>query len=136
AGVQIQTGEDLRDRYRMGDIRLAAAAVLALVRLGPEIVRLDDAFDIRGGKIGGQARQQLTEAVVVNTLDGRKPLFSNRAAYHQRLSCRAHASGKFTLPPAGRRRVTLRCRAAGGVTKGHPESAAAASRARADRRRA
>jgi hypothetical protein len=50
-GIQLQVGEDVGDRDRMGDVGLARDALLALVALGAEVVGLADPLDLRGRQV-------------------------------------------------------------------------------------
>jgi hypothetical protein len=50
-GVELEVGEDVGDRDRMGDVGLARDALLTLVALGAEVVGLAHALDLRGGQI-------------------------------------------------------------------------------------
>ena len=52
ARVEVQPGEDLGDRDRMGDVGIAAAALLAAVRLRAELVRLGDRTDVGVRQVG------------------------------------------------------------------------------------
>ena len=50
-GVELEVGEDVGDRDRMGDVGLTRDAFLTLVALGAEVVGLAHALDLRGGQI-------------------------------------------------------------------------------------
>ena len=50
-GIELEVGKNVRDRDRMGDVRLARNALLTLVALGAEVVGLAHALDLRRGQI-------------------------------------------------------------------------------------
>ena len=50
-GVELEIGEDVGDRDRMGDVGLTRHALLALMALGAEVVGFAHALDLRGGQI-------------------------------------------------------------------------------------
>ena len=60
-GVEMQVGEDLGDGDRMGDVGIAGAALLALVRGGAELGGLTDALDLVGRKVDLRLGQQLLQ---------------------------------------------------------------------------
>ena len=51
-GVQAQVGQDVGDRDRVGDVRLARDALLAVVALGAEFVGFADPLDLLGREVG------------------------------------------------------------------------------------
>ena len=51
-GVEPEIGEDVGDRDRMSDVRLARDALLAVMPFGAELVRFAHALDLRGRKVG------------------------------------------------------------------------------------
>jgi hypothetical protein len=63
AGVEVQAREDLRDRDRMGDVGLAAAAQLAFVRLRAVLVGRGYAGKIGARKVGLELRHEPPEVI-------------------------------------------------------------------------
>ena len=61
-GVEVQFGQDFRGRHRMGDVRLAAQALLAQVGGGAEFGRGTHALDLFGRQVGADLAQQVFEA--------------------------------------------------------------------------
>ena len=53
-GVEVQVGEDVGGRHRMGDVGLAREALLALVRRGAELGRRAHALDLLGRQVGAR----------------------------------------------------------------------------------
>src|SRR5690606_5814056 len=60
--VQAQVGKDLRYRYRMRDVRLAAQALLALMGRGTEFICLPHTVHLRGRQIGFELIEELVDA--------------------------------------------------------------------------
>jgi hypothetical protein len=61
-GIQVQLGQDLGGRQRMGDVGFAGEALLAQVGLGPELGGLPDAFNLLRRQVGFCLAEQLREA--------------------------------------------------------------------------
>ena len=60
--VELELGDDLRDRERVRDVRIARLAGLAVVRLRGELVRAADQRQIGAGVVAGElAREDLIE---------------------------------------------------------------------------
>lgn len=102
--VELPAGADLRDGYRMGDVGLAALAILTEVGLVAEVERGLDLFDFLGteviGKRGGQLRDG-NDAVLAGLLGCRgrpeqmtKRLFENRVD----ILTRVRRCGGFGVP--------------------------------------
>jgi hypothetical protein len=51
--VELELGDDLRDRERMADVRIARLARLAVVRGRGEVVRAADQCPVRAGVVSG-----------------------------------------------------------------------------------
>ncbi len=62
-GVEMQPREDFRDGYGMRDVGIAVAALLALVGLGRELVRLRDARDIGARQVRLELRDEATKVI-------------------------------------------------------------------------
>jgi hypothetical protein len=60
--VELELGDEVGDRQRVGDVGIARAAGLAFVGLGGEVVGAADDVEIGVGIVGGDARQDLLEA--------------------------------------------------------------------------
>jgi len=61
--VELQLRDDLRDRERMRDVRIARLARLAVVRLRGELVRPPDHLEICGGMVPSDFGQDLVEVM-------------------------------------------------------------------------
>ena len=85
-GVQMQVGEDLGGRHRMGDVRFAGDTLLALVCGGAELGGLADAFDLLVRQVGGDLAQQLLDARRAAFRAGQQPQ-QRRRIVHSRLVC-------------------------------------------------
>jgi hypothetical protein len=60
--IHVQIGEQVGNGDRVGDVRLAGQALLALVRLGAELISVADAVHLRRRQVGLQLVEQLGDA--------------------------------------------------------------------------
>ena len=102
--IQVQVGEDVGDRDRMGDVRLAAQALLAFVGLGAELVGVADAIDLRRRQVGLELVEQLRDADRASS--GRQQTQDGRRVVHD--SDGGLSGAAISLPGRGEVRAARR----------------------------